>query len=115
MGEKTYIIYCDESVAKVKYYSNFYGGALVDSKDFESISEKLNCKKEELNLYNEIKWTKVTEQYLEKYIEFINLYFQLIAEGKIKLRIMFRKNEFEPARLNHYQELNGFYLGCNPV
>lgn len=67
-------------------------------------------KKQELNLHNEIKWTRVTDQYLDKYIEFINLYFELIAAGKIKIRIMFRKNTYEARNLNHYQELNGFYL-----
>ena len=110
MGDKTYIIYCDESVAKGPYYSNFYGGALVDSKDFDWIVEKLNAKKQELNLLNEIKWTRVTEQYLDKYIEFMDFYFKLITEGKIKIRIMFRKNTYEARNLSRYQELNGFYL-----
>ncbi len=29
-----YIIYCDESVKRGDYFSNFYGGALVRSNDF---------------------------------------------------------------------------------
>lgn len=44
MENKTYIIYCDESVSKGPYYSNFYGGALVDSENFEWITEMLNQK-----------------------------------------------------------------------
>jgi hypothetical protein len=31
MPEKEYIIFCDESDASGKYYSNFYGGVLVGS------------------------------------------------------------------------------------
>lgn len=41
-------------------------------------------------MQGEIKWTKVTANYLEKYIEIVDLFFQFIKEGKIKVRIMFR-------------------------
>lgn len=30
---KEYTIWCDESIKKGKYYSNFYGGLLIQSKD----------------------------------------------------------------------------------
>ena len=33
-----FIIYCDESVGKGSYYSNFFGGALIQSDKFETIS-----------------------------------------------------------------------------
>ncbi len=33
-----YIIYCDESVKKGKYFSNFYGGAIINSNDLDSIT-----------------------------------------------------------------------------
>lgn len=107
---KNYIIYCDESISKGKYYSNFYGGVLIDSKYFDFVVGELNRKKEELNMYGEIKWTKVTEAYLDKYIEFINLYFDFIKKGYIKIRIMFRNNNHEPVGLTRNQELDGFYL-----
>lgn len=107
---KNYIIYCDESINKGKYYSNFYGGVLVDSKYFDFVVGELNKKKEELNMHGEIKWTKVTEAYLDKYIDFINLYFKFIRDGYIKVRIMFRNNMHEPVGLTRSQELDGFYL-----
>ncbi len=75
MQEITYRIYADESVSNGKYYSNFYGGALVKTTNIPEIEKALNDKKEELNLNGEIKWTKVTENYLEKYTEIINLFF----------------------------------------
>ena len=50
-----YIIYCDESVTDGKYYSDFFGGVLVRSVDFDEIKDTLKAKKEELNLLNEIK------------------------------------------------------------
>lgn len=59
--KKQYLIYADESHRKGKYFSNFYGGALIDYTKQEKISNKLNNKKEELGLFQEVKWTKVTE------------------------------------------------------
>lgn len=43
------------------------------------------------NLSGEIKWIKVTELYLDRYINVVDCFFSLIREGKIKVRIMFRK------------------------
>ena len=39
-----YIIYCDESVSTGRYFSNFYGGALVRSVDFDDIVKFLKDK-----------------------------------------------------------------------
>lgn len=58
--KKQYLIYADESHRKGKYFSNFYGGALLNYQELETINKKLNSKKEELGLHQEIKWTKVT-------------------------------------------------------
>ena len=38
--KKQYLIYADESHRKGKYFSNFYGGALVDYTELEKISNK---------------------------------------------------------------------------
>lgn len=38
--KKQYLIYADESHRKGKYFSNFYGGALVDYTEIEKISNK---------------------------------------------------------------------------
>jgi len=53
--KKQYLIYTDESHRKGKYFSNFYGGALVNYTELEKISNKLNAKKEELGLFQEVK------------------------------------------------------------
>lgn len=88
-----YILYCDESSSQGDKYTDFYGGCIVDGRYLSAIENKLNLKKKDLNLNNEIKWVKVTENYLNKYIEIIDLFFQFVEEGKIKIRIMFRKKE----------------------
>lgn len=85
-----YILYCDESSSEGKYYGDFFGGCLVSSKDAVKINRILEQKKQQLNLSGEIKWTKVTANYLEKYNEIIDVFFDFIKAGKIKVRIMFR-------------------------
>ena len=44
--KKQYLIYADESHRKGKYFSNFYGGALIDYKDLEKLDKKIITKKE---------------------------------------------------------------------
>ena len=90
-----YLIFCDESLLKGQFFSHFYGGALVRSKDYEDVRKALEEKKQELNLFGEIKWTKVTANYLSKYREMMDLYFKFIREGKIKVRIMFQASKHE--------------------
>lgn len=50
--KKQYLIYANELHRKGKYFSNFYGEAFVE---LEKISNKLNLKKEELGLFQEVK------------------------------------------------------------
>ena len=87
-----YIIYCDESDEKGNHFSNFYGGALVTSQHYEEVRQKIRSCKIEHNLYKEVKWTKITESYEAKYIALMNAFFDLIKEGKVKVRIMFTQN-----------------------
>lgn len=105
-----YIIYMDESSKNGPHYSNFYGGALVRSIDFEKINASLNSKKIELNLFGEVKWQKVTSNYLTKYIELMNLFFNYIEADLIKLRIMFTHNYHQPINLTSDQRNNEYLL-----
>jgi len=61
-----YVIYTDESEKRGKFYSNFYGGVLVQSPDLQPMIDRLEKCKTRLNLHQEVKWQKVTENYLEK-------------------------------------------------
>ena len=97
--KKQYLIYSDESYIKGEFFSNFYGGALINYSQMQKISDILNRKKKELNLGNEIKWSKMSENYLNKYIDMINLYFSFVKDKQIKIRIMFRQNAFTFDRL----------------
>ena len=95
-----YILYCDESKANGRKFSDFFGGCLVDGRYVHEIEETLNNKKRELNLNGELKWTKVTASYLNKYIEIMSLFFKYVNQGKIKVRIMFRENDRQPVYRN---------------
>ena len=108
--EKQYLIYADESHRKGKYFSNFYGGALVNYIYLEKISNKLNLKKEELGLFQEVKWTKVTEQYLDKYIALMDYFFEFVKSNKIKIRIMFRQNAQVPQNLTKEHRKKEYFL-----
>ncbi len=110
MPHKRFIIYCDESVDKGRYYSNFYGGALIEARNREAIERVLNKKKAKLNLHKELKWTYITEAYEGKYLKFVERYFDLIASGHIKIRIMFTQNIYEARGLDEYQIDNQFFL-----
>ncbi len=92
-----YIIYCDESISHGDFFSDFYGGCIVSSRDVEGIVSALRERKQELGLKREIKWTKVTSQYVDKYISMIDLFFDYILSGQIRMRVMFRKTKDLPS------------------
>lgn len=91
-GRREIYLFCDESVDKGRHFSNFYGGILIDGRDYPAIAAALDAAKLKLNLFKEVKWTKVTEAYLGKYIALIDTFFDLVEAGKIKVRIMFTQN-----------------------
>jgi len=105
-----YTIYCDESANSGHRFSDFYGGALVRTKDMERISAVLAQKKLDLNLNAEVKWTKVSEGYLEKYVELVNSFFNHVERNEIKLRIMFTSNLFIPKGLKAEHVENKFFI-----
>jgi len=110
MRDKEYILFCDESDRRGKYYSNFYGGVIVGSSQYQRVTNRLNDKKAELNLYQEVKWEKVTEQYLEKYEELIRVFFEEITRNNLRVRIMFRQNAHLPRGLSREQVDWEYYL-----
>lgn len=107
--DKEYILYCDESEIKGRYYSNFYGGVMVGASQYERISTFLEDEKRRLNLHGEVKWSKVTETYLEKYKELICAFFSQIRAGHLRVRIMFRQNAHEPNNLTEEDYRNSYF------
>ena len=105
-----YIIYSDESISRGEYFSDFFGGVLVRSRDIYEVTTAIEAKKQELNLLGEIKWVKVSVNYLEKYKEMMDLFFSFIKQDKLKLRIMFRDTNQVPSNLDHDHIANRYKL-----
>jgi len=110
MGPREYVIYTDESDKAGNYFSNFYGGVLVQSPDLQPVVNQLENCKLRLYLMSEVKWQKVTENYLAKYIELMSDFFDLIAADKVKVRIMFTQNRNVPIGLSQEQRRNEYFL-----
>jgi hypothetical protein len=107
---KRYICYCDESDASGRFYSHFYGGALIEASKQQAIELELQSVKDRLNIFDgEMKWSKITEPYADKYIEFIEAVFDIIARGDMKIRIMFTQNRHVPY-LEDYHVDNEYFL-----
>ena len=77
--QKEYIIFCDESEKAGRYFSNFYGGLIVGASDYQRVTDGLNQAKQNLNLFGEVKFEKVTERYLEKYRELMREFFSEVT------------------------------------
>ena len=105
-----YIVYLDESVSKGEYCSDFFGGVLVSAHDFDEVNSSIALAKERNNLFQEVKWTKVTENYLEKYKAIIDVFFHYVKTGQLKMRVMFRQNAKIPNNLTQVQIHNKYHL-----
>jgi hypothetical protein len=110
MTPRHLIIYCDESADKGPFYSHFYGGVLLDASNRQRIERALIDTCWSQNLHAELKWTKVTAQYKNKYIAFLDKFFTFIASGELKVRIMFTQNSNVPIGLEEHQIANEYFL-----
>ena len=102
-----FYIFCDESLKKGKLYSNFYGGLLINIKDYASVNNALLSTISELNIQKEeLKWSNVNTFKLETYLKIIDVFFGLIKSKSIKFRVMFTDNRFLAHNLpkNYYDE-----------
>lgn len=104
--DRHYIIYADESDKKGRFYSNFFGGVLLEARDRQRISDELNQMKRDLGLLHEVKWQYVDQTCVDRYIEFVKGYFAYVAASRLKVRIMFTQNMRVPTTLQkrHYEE-----------
>jgi hypothetical protein len=109
MPEREYTLFCDESDAAGRFYSNFYGGVIVGASQYDRITARLNAEKLRLNLFGEVKWSKVSASYVGKYEELIRVFFSEISAGHARVRIMFRQNAHAPIGLSR-EQIEGTYF-----
>lgn len=106
-----YYIWLDESDKEGKYYSNFFGGILIDSNVAEDVLRQSYEMIARLGLSDEeIKWQKVNKYTFDKYKEIVDFIFNLLKEGKIKIRIFFRNNQYVPVGLTNEQKRKNYQL-----
>lgn len=107
---KRYIIFCDESDDKGRFYSNFFGGVLIEASKQQVIHDELQKVKDDLHIFEgEMKWERITAPYADKYIAFINAVFDIVERGDMKIRIMFTQNRNRPI-LEDYQIGNDYFM-----
>lgn len=104
------VIFGDESTKAGPIYSNFFGGAAVESHHLAEVEERLNGIRESVRLTAEVKWQKVTAQYLDRYVAFVDEVFDLLEERKLKMRVMFTQNIFVATGLERYHYENQFQI-----
>ena len=109
-GRRQLVIYCDESDISGRHFGNFYGGLLVDAHRQAELEQRIKSRCAALRLNDEIKWQKISSAYAEKYIALMDELFDIVADGDIKLRIMFTQNYFAPRRLSPEQGEEGFFI-----
>jgi hypothetical protein len=107
---KEYFIWCDESIKKGTYFSNFYGGVLIQSKDFKGVLTALNKIVKTIKIVEEIKWAKVDMYKLKAFIALMDIFFKLVKANKIKVRIMFTQNAKVPTGLAKEHLENEYFL-----
>lgn len=105
-----YLIYCDKSDDRGRFYSNFYGGCILRASDREAIESEFNAVKAEQDLRGELKWTKISEYNENRYIAFVDKIFDFVEAGLIKFRIMFTQNINQRRDLEEYQIGNEYFL-----
>ena len=99
-----YYIWFDESDKEGKYYSNVYGGILVESKNYEKVITMSKSFVSELGITEEIKWQKVNEYWYDKYVNLVDFIFGLLSQDLIKIRIFFRNNQYVAPSLTKEQK-----------
>jgi hypothetical protein len=110
MARRHYIIYADESDRKGKYYSNFFGGTILEASDQQSISADLNSVKTHLGLNREVKWQYTDATTVDRYIQFIIAYFEFVRAARLKVRIMFTQNIHEPRNLTREHLSDSYFI-----
>ncbi|MCY3945145.1 MAG: hypothetical protein OXF44_02530 [Anaerolineaceae bacterium] len=96
MTPREFILYADESVERGARFSNFFGGLLISSRDRSLVVSLLEAEKQRLHLHGEVKWQKVSLNYLDKYQHLTSLFLDLVRDGKARLRILFTDNSDHP-------------------
>lgn len=108
---KGFYIFCDESLKKGPFYSNFYGGVMIDKGDFEGVNNALRSKAQDLGMEDsELKWSNMNSFRLEAYMAMMDVFFGFVNANMLKVRIMFTDNRYKPTGLSSEQRQNQYHI-----
>lgn len=107
--EKEYWIFCDESVQDGCLFSNFFGGVILPARSYADVENELRIRKAEIGFLKELKWQRVTEQWLVGYQQMMTAFFDVLRRDSARLRIMFRKNTHSTAHLSAEQRGESYF------
>lgn len=107
---REYVIYTDESIKSGAFYGNFYGGALLRSSDIDAVNKHLREIAVAAGLTGEIKWQKVTGQYLSKYLTLMDAFFDLMRDNRVKVRVMFTQTRHVATGLEAYHREHAYHI-----
>ncbi len=105
---RTIFIYCDESISRGRFYSNFYGGLLIEGRSIDRVERRLTNTIREAGLTGEVKWTAITPSVAGRYMLVVDALFGEMREGRVKIRIMFTQNRDVPS-LTEAQRDSGYH------
>jgi len=81
----------------------------VQSCHLDEVINTIQEAKTSLHLTGEAKWIKVSTSYLGKYKSLMSIFFKLMAQDKVRTRIMFRSNMHVPVGLTKEQVESEFF------
>lgn len=101
---REYVIYTDESIQRGRCFGDFFGGALIQSEALDHVREVLQRQADQSGLGAEVKWKKVSEGYLDRYLAMMDTFFDLICGDFVKVRIMFTRADSQQPRSRYHRE-----------
>lgn len=104
-------IWLDESTKEGEFYSNFYGGIVIDSRNLNDVIHIMRrCVDENGLSGHEIKWQKVNEAHFEPYKKVVDTIIDLLKNGLIKMRIFFKSNQYDAVGLTKEQKIKTYQM-----
>ena len=107
-----YVLYCDEAFTADSglRFHHFYGGLLIEEREADVLEQRLALASKRLKYRHELKWQRVTEQDLPVYEDFVNTFFDEIAKGRCRLRIMCLDKRWRPTNLTSEHREFGYHI-----
>lgn len=108
-NENEYWIFCDESIQSGPKFSHFFGGAIVPASRHADVENQLRALKAKIGFLHELKWQRVSEQWLGGYEAMMTGFFDLLRRGKVRMRVMFSDNRVIPDGLSRAERDAGYF------